>query len=75
MNLSVEEQNSPLLHRKQIARRLEPDSTDDIPALARDTVSFSTVRHPFERLVSAYINKVLPPCHARMNKLYIWICR
>ena len=32
----------------------------DLATLAQTTVSFSMVRHPFERIVSAYEDKVIP---------------
>ena len=32
----------------------------DLATLAQTTISFSMVRHPFERIVSAYEDKVIP---------------
>ena len=34
----------------------------DLATLAQTTVSFSMVRHPFERIVSAYEDKVIKYC-------------
>ena len=39
--------------------RLMAPSDPDIINLARGSVSFSMVRHPFERIVSAYKDKVI----------------
>ena len=44
--------------------RLMAPSDPDIINLARGSVSFSMVRHPFERIVSAYKDKVTSNAHA-----------
>jgi hypothetical protein len=56
---TVENDCQPYPYIYQVPRLFPVRRSDPaISALARDTVSFSIVRHPFERLVSAYQDKV-----------------
>ena len=48
-----------LLPREEQADMLSAPSDPDVETLASTSVSFSMVRHPFERLVSAYQDKVV----------------
>ena len=48
-----------MLPREEQADLLSAPSDPDVETLASTSVSFSMVRHPFERLVSAYQDKVI----------------
>ena len=47
-----------LLPREEQADLMSAPSDPDVETLVSTSVSFSMVRHPFERLVSAYQDKV-----------------
>jgi len=59
-----------LLPREEQADLLSAPSDPDVETLASTSVSFSMVRHPFERLVSAYQDKIAnnPEGHLRLWK-------